>query len=398
VSGRVLLAEYFATDDAVIMFGVRADWDQPEVVEVPIPLTELRGYVGDQFGVLVPEGEATVGSMYEKITDLDLDRWQELVGQIVRPIADWADEDDLVWLVPHDVLHYLPLHALRIDGRLLIERNPVLYTPSASVMRYCRQKRTGRPHRAALVFGDSAGDLPFAREEARIVGDLFGSVPLLGADATVTALTQLREQASSPDIVHLACHGYFDADQPLRSGIRLATAVGGEESVLTAEAIFGLDLRCDLVVLSACESGVNSRHPGDELIGLTRALIYAGTPSVVVSLWRVEDLSTLILMDRFYRGLEALDKARALQQAELALMRMSEAEVLGYVEERERAMRAAGDAAGAARFSRLAYRSLLAAERRTPRPPDGTWIPFSHPAAWAPFVLVGDWGQNLTLE
>ena len=258
-------------------------------------------------------------------------------------------------------------------------------------MRYCRQKRTGRPHSAALVFGDSVGDLPFAREEARIVADVFGSIPLLEADATVTALTQLREQASSPDIVHLACHGHFDEDQPLRSGIRLATAAG-EESVLTAEAMFGLDLRCDLVVLSACESGVNSRHPGDELIGLTRALIYAGAASVIVSLWRVEDLSTLVLMDRFYRALETLGKARALQQAELQLMRMSEAEVLAYVKEREHAMRADGDTAGAARFRRLAYRSLLAAERRTPRPPDGTWLPFSHLAAWAPFVLVGDWG------
>jgi hypothetical protein len=164
VSGRVLLAEYFATDDAVILFGIRADWDEPEVAELPIPVADLRGYVQDQFGVHSPEGEVTAGSVYEKITDLDLGRWQDLLGQLVRPIADWADEDDLVWLVPHDVLHYLPLHALRVDDQLLIERNPVVYTPSASVMRYCRQKRTGRPRRSALVFGDSAGDLPFARE------------------------------------------------------------------------------------------------------------------------------------------------------------------------------------------------------------------------------------------
>jgi CHAT domain-containing protein len=259
------------------------------------------------------------------------------------------------------------------------------------VLRYCRQKRTGRPRRIALALGDSREDLPFAREEAQIVADAFAAKPLLGFDATPAALTQPTGKQPSPDVLHIACHGYFDADEPLSSGIRLATPTG-EESVLTAEAIFGLDLRCDLVVLSACESGVNSRHAGDELIGLTRALIYAGTPSVVVSLWRVEDLSTLVLMDSFYRCLKTLDKARALQQAELQLLRMPEDEVLAYIETREHAMRTAGDTAGAVRFKRLTYRSLLAAERRTPRRPGETWCPFSHLAAWAPFVLVGDWG------
>ena len=73
---------------------------------------------------------------------------------------------------------------------------------------------------------------------------------------------------------------------------------------LTAEEIFGLKMEVDLVTFSACETGVNEYRPGNELIGLTRALIYAGTPSVVVSLWAVDDLSTGLLMQHFYQQLK----------------------------------------------------------------------------------------------
>src|ERR1044071_3852108 len=96
------------------------------------------------------------------------------------------------------------------------------------------------------------------------------------------------------------CHGVFDSRRPLRPGIVLAPEPGsaprGEAPVLTAEDVLGMEIRADLVALSACESGVNEHRPGDELIGLTRAWIYAGTPSVLATLWPVNDLSSQLLM------------------------------------------------------------------------------------------------------
>ena len=66
----------------------------------------------------------------EKVRNPKEDEWQQQLGQLVEPILPYADENDIIWLVPHDALHYLPLHALKVEGRYLIERNPVCYTPS----------------------------------------------------------------------------------------------------------------------------------------------------------------------------------------------------------------------------------------------------------------------------
>jgi CHAT domain-containing protein len=386
---RVVLAEYFTTEELTLLFIVRADFEEPQVEEIKTPLNEMREFVTANFGVT--EG----GS---RVRDLDLDEWQVRFGPFIEPILPWTDEGDIVWLVPHDVLHYLPLHALKVEGRYLIERNPVCYTPSASVMKYCHAKRKGRREKA-LVLGDSRNDLLHAREEAVAVAELFNTTPYLDGQATKSLVKEkLEKEREELDILHLACHGYFDPYQALKSGIMLAAEQNGDGAEgederrwnLTAEEIFGLEMRADLVTLSACESGVNERRPGDELIGLTRALIYAGTPSVMVSLWRVSSLSTQILMMRFYTVLkQGVMKAEALQQAQTALMRMTYAQVRGYVQDRGRVIEASHPDDAEALMRDL---SLLALEVDRPvDAEDDTWQPFVHPYHWAPFVLVGDW-------
>jgi CHAT domain-containing protein len=112
---------------------------------------------------------------------------------------------------------------------------------------------------------------------------------------------------------------------------------------LTAREIFNLKERmnADLVTVSACQTGLSDRRPGDELVGLTRSLLYAGASSIVVSLWSVAARSTMELMEEFYTQLkEGKDKATALQQAMIKVMKKPE---------------------------------------------------YSHPYFWAPFLLVGDW-------
>jgi CHAT domain-containing protein len=287
-SQRVVLAEFFTTEDLTLLFIVRADFNEPQVVEIPGSLDALRSYVRANFGA---------GPAGSRVRDLDLAEWQARLASFVEPILPWVAEGDILWLVPHDVLHYLPLHALQVDGRYLAERNPICYSPSASVLSYCHAKRKPARGGGALVLGDSRPDvpLPFAREEARRVAQLLGCEPLLGSAASRAKVVEaLADEASrqAVDVLHVACHGYFDAAEALKSGLLLAPE--GDDGTLTAEQIFGLQLRAELVTLSACESGVNERRPGDELIGLTRALIYAGTSSVLVSLWRVDDLATAL--------------------------------------------------------------------------------------------------------
>lgn len=439
---KVVIAEYFTTEDLTLLFIVRADFEEPEVYEITTPLEEIRQFVLANFGT-------TAG--HSQIRNLDLDAWQEQFAPFVDPILQWTDEGDIIWLVPHDVLHYLPLHALKVEGQYLIERNPVCYTPSASVMKYCHAKRKERRDRA-LILADSRANLPLlhSRAEALAIHQLFApsAETHTGEAATKTLLKQrLVEAKEDINILHLSCHGYFDPYQALKSGIMLAPenreALNSENDEspeleiapdatwnLTAEEIFGLELQADLVTLSACESGVNERRPGDELIGLTRALIYAGTPSVLVSLWAVDDISSSILMTKFYTALKAgVNKAKALQHAQIDVMRMTIQDVIAYCEqakldltsraatEAQRLMEwdiadlqfAARDFSTALEsYNRLrqglnpqsteyreltksASRSRRALRAQSPQPVDYAHPIYAHPYHWAPFVLIGDW-------
>jgi len=123
-------------------------------------------------------------------------------------------------------------------------------------------------------------------------------------------------------------------------------------------------------VLSACETGLGKLSSGDELVGLTRAFIYAGTPSVVASLWNVEDSSTAALMASFYRNLRTMTKVEALRQAQLQLIR-------GEVKSDLLARRGVG---GIGKLGEV------------PRPETSSLgsVSTAHPYFWAPFILVGD--------
>jgi CHAT domain-containing protein len=131
-----------------------------------------------------------------------------------------------------------------------------------------------------------------------------------------------------------------------------------------------MDLNAGLVVLSGCETGLGTLSSGDEIIGLTRAFIYAGTPSVVASLWKVDDRSTAQLMSSFYKNLKTLTKVEALRQAQLKMIR-------GNGKSDLLARRGVGG------IAKLGDAALVAS-------PSQDAIATSHPYFWAPFILVGD--------
>jgi CHAT domain-containing protein len=184
--------------------------------------------------------------------------------------------------------------------------------------------------------------LPAARDEVCRIARLFGAdqaAVFLGPQASeenVKASAVVR----SARILHFAAHGLLDEDHPDLSGLQLTHAGdSAEDGLLQVREIFNLQLRADLVVLSACQSGLGKEVSGEGLIGMTRAFLYAGASSVVVSLWRVDDMSTADLMVGFYSHLKAgLDRSEALRQAKLELIDRSR---------------------------------------------------YSHPYFWAPFVLIG---------
>jgi CHAT domain-containing protein/tetratricopeptide (TPR) repeat protein len=169
--------------------------------------------------------------------------------------------------------------------------------------------------------------LPAARDEVCRIARLFGAdqaAVFLGSQASeenVKASAVVR----SARILHFAAHGLLDEDHPDLSGLQLTHAGdSAEDGLLQVREIFNLQLRADLVVLSACQSGLGREVSGEGLIGMTRAFLYAGASSVVVSLWQVDDVSTSDLMVGFYSQLKAgLDRSDALRNAKLELIERS---------------------------------------------------------------------------
>lgn len=400
---RAVLVEYFVTDEMTLLFLIRNDLEEPVVFHIPVPLRQIQEFVVQHFHEERDAEGRVVRTIGEKVSNLDEAAFQEFFAPFVEPLlTESAPGDpltrkgDILWIVPHNVLHYIPLHAIRVGGDYLAERNPICYTPSASVMLYSRAKQKKERGGKALVLGDSLGDLPYSRTEAELIAGLFGGTPALGSNATkqlvLDALANV-EQRRSLDVLHFACHGYFHSEQALKSGVALAgsNGDGASEQNLTAEEIFGLQMNAELVVLSACESGINDRRPGDELIGLTRALIYAGTPSVLVSLWTVDDLSTALLMEQFYKNwLKGVSKAEALRRSQHWLRTLPQKKVLRLVDVAYSNVSSLAKNRVDDSVDNLLLR--IATQRANLLDnfgPEDT--PFDRPFYWAPFVLIGDW-------
>jgi CHAT domain-containing protein len=215
-------------------------------------------------------------------------------------------------------LHYVPFAALSNEEQSFGERFALFYLPSAGTLPFI-QAKAGREETAPLILGDPETgnpDLPrleHAAREAALVAELFGSEPFLGAGAGEGVV---RARVGGAGVVHLAAHGTFNPVAPLFSRLWLAPD-GEEDGLLNVHEVYELDLdHADLVVLSACETQVGELSAGDEVVGLTRAFLY-GAPTVLASLWSVDDEATGVLMARFYEHLLAGNgKAEALQAAQ----------------------------------------------------------------------------------
>jgi hypothetical protein len=240
----------------------------------------------------------------------------DLYTRLIEPVADDLVDAQRLVVVPHGALHYLPFHAL-IDptGEPLAERAEIVYAPSAAVLATCLDRPSvpaGLGTRLLVGVPDQA--IPQVAGEIEALARMFGtseSTVLSGIAATERAF---RRYAPDADVIHLASHAVFRQDNPLFSAIRLA------DGWLSLYDLYSMRLRASLVTLSACETGLSDVLAGDELIGLTRGFFQAGSASVMVSLWAVNDASTARLMERFYTHLSTgLGPAAAVRRAQTDL-------------------------------------------------------------------------------
>jgi CHAT domain-containing protein/tetratricopeptide (TPR) repeat protein len=241
---------------------------------------------------------------------------QALYQRLVAPVAARLTSPKLT-IVAHGPLHYLPFAALMQSERYLADQFSIRMLPSASVLQFLQQRPVAdAPH--SLVLGNPdlynrKYDLPGAQIEAQTVAGLLPSAQLLlGKEASKAAFSGLAPGAR---VVHVASHGEFDDVHPLQSAL-LLSAPKIQDGRLTVSDMYELSLDADLVTLSACETGLGAVASGDDVVGLTRGLLYAGARSVVTSLWKVDDDATGLLMANLYKNLRGQRPAEALRKAQ----------------------------------------------------------------------------------
>jgi CHAT domain-containing protein/tetratricopeptide (TPR) repeat protein len=254
-------------------------------------------------------GADYVKTFHHQLLDAANSHLKEFYDHLFAPVEKHLKGARHLIVAPHDFLHYIPFHALPgEDGRPVGERYSFSYAPSASVYYLCASKPapTGGGN---LVFGVPDPVAPQILDEVRAVSSVLGDADVyVGAEATDEVL---RQKGPSSRLVHIATHGWFRQDNPMFSSISLGN------SHLSLFDLYQLNLPCELVTLSGCGTGLNVVVGGDELLGLVRGLLYAGTQGVLVTLWDVNDQSTADFMKLFYENLrkDGTNKAEAVRQA-----------------------------------------------------------------------------------
>jgi CHAT domain-containing protein/Flp pilus assembly protein TadD len=258
---------------------------------------------------------------------------QQLYQLLIEPIADLlpTNPEDRVIFIPHQSLFLVPFAALQdAAGIYLIEKHTILTAPAIQVLDLTHKRRQQVSGQDVLVVGnptmptigeppEQLSSLPGAETEAVAIAQLLNTQAIIGHQATKTSLVQ---QMKTARIIHLATHGLLDDFKGLGVPGAIALAPSGNDNgLLTSSEILELKLNAELVVLSACNTG-RGKITGDGVIGLSRSVITAGVPSVIVSLWTVPDEPTASLMTQFYQKLQQNpDKAQALRQAMLTTLK-----------------------------------------------------------------------------
>ena len=316
-------------------------------------------------------------------------------------------------LVPFRYLHLLPLHALtsrRLRQNIeetgcLLDLFPggVRYTPSCQLLQLSqRVNPTGEESSPTRLFAiqNPTADLDFTDIEVEAIAKFFHPAEVLIREkASKTGLQQQLAVLQNADIAHFSCHGFFNFNNPRKSALILAGAkiatdnVDSEnksyirspqdklwdiEKCLTLEEIFDLPLsKCSLVALSACETGLTDiRDSTDEYIGLPSGFLYAGATNIISTLWAVNDVSTAILMIKFYELFLSETRppvAIALRESQLWLRSVTVKDLLEWVEASQL----------------LSHEHKQKIQDRYRRGYKQDYQPYESPVHWAAFCTVG---------
>ncbi|MDJ0534392.1 MAG: CHAT domain-containing protein [Xenococcaceae cyanobacterium MO_207.B15] len=336
--------EWYFTDKEILTF-ITTKHDQQPLVKLVSSFDEFRKLMFEYLDLYLTNKQKwrtqlpSLLSKFAQILNLE---------EIIRSLKEKYSQ---ITLIPHLYLHLLPLHAFPLtDGKCLLDHfEQVKYAPSCQLLQLIKNRP---PQGFTNLFGiqNPTQDLRYTDIEVETISQIFKPHDdlLIKEEATKTALKEkpLEKQHYS----HFSCHGYFNFNKPLDSALILAGAKveqngnrtlpnqlneeslpekfirssEGEtidlEKCLTLGDVFELDLRqCRLVTLSACETAITDiKSTSDEYISLPSGFLFAGACNVVATQWTVNDLSTAILMIKFYQlhKIDGLPVAKAMNEAQ----------------------------------------------------------------------------------
>ena len=341
---QTALLEYFVGRESSFLFFVTHEslsvHRLPTANALAVEVQELRSALARGGILSLARFRRSAGDLYEVLLGPETARLARTPNLLISP-------DGPLHLVPFEALLTDPARGggSYRDLSYLLRDHAISYVPSASVLDGLRELRPASPAGLAqpkelIAFGDAiypgervasepvrgssapwtAAPLPGTEREVSAIADLYpGSVALYtGRNATERNVKQ-NPLIQTARRVHFATHGFVDEVRPELSGLMLTPEPdAGENGRLQVYEIFNLHLNADLVTLSACETALGEQVTGEGMVGLTRAFLYAGARSLLVSLWPVSDVSTPELMTSFYRHLgNSPTKADALYRAKL---------------------------------------------------------------------------------
>jgi CHAT domain-containing protein len=345
--------DYYLLPDELLVFWVTRD--ERRLFRVPV----AAGALAEQVGAL-ERGILGRGRDYEAPAG-----W--LAQRLLDPAAAVLNDGPRrLCVITHGPLHRVPFEVLPWAGDRLLDRFDVFSAPSLPALQALLDAPPPAPAGSVLAVGDAVENLPGARVEASRIGGLFPNRTVLLGDQALE--TRVRAALGDADVVHLAVHGIEPG--PGRPAYLELLPDSRNDGRLFADEIATLHLRSTLVTLSACDSGVGSPNPGDEIPGvLDRAFLQAGARTVISSRWPVSDAAAVPFMQAFYAALPDKGRLAAFSEAQRALRhgRLSpdlDPTTLAMAGRASRGVRRPAD---------------------DDRPPD-----FTHPYFWASFALKGD--------
>ncbi len=318
-SDEVLL-EYLLSDSASTVFVVTQD----TVAAIDLHVTH------DALANLVEFARRTMEKPGTSSTDLWRIPLRRLYLHLIQPVEQrgYLRGKRTLVIAPHSELHFLPFGALIPPGRadhFLIEQVRIVYAPSATAWVQLGARSVVPPRQNVLAFAPRVDRLPASRDEVLAIGRIYGSGATIRMGSQASE-RELRRDLPHTGTLHLATFGVLNKHNPLFSFVELAPS-GQDDGHLEVNEVFGLGLKGQLVVLSACQTALGSGAiadvpPGDDWVGLVEAFLQAGAGSVLASLWPVDDRATATLMEEFHkRAAKGQAPIAALAEAQRILLR-----------------------------------------------------------------------------